>query len=70
MAKTVQIVTTKPAKNQAEYAIRDGDILVLHGEVMNYTLGDLNAEQLSALNAARQVLQELAEADAAAKGLT
>lgn len=70
MSKQVVVVTTKPDQNQAEYAIVEDGQILRHGEVLGFTLEDLSHEQLSALAAARNVLQALAEADAAIKGLT
>jgi len=69
MSKQVVVVTTKPDQNQAEYAIVEEGQTIRHGEVLSFTLDDLSQEQLAALGAARGVLQTLAEADAANKGL-
>lgn len=69
MAKQVVVVTTKPDVNQAEYAVVEDGVVLRHGEVLGFALEELSGEQLAKLAAARGVLQELAEGDAALKGL-
>jgi hypothetical protein len=67
--KAVVVVTTKPALNEAEYAIVEDGQILRHGERIDIDIAALPPADQQKLADARGVLLGLAQADAAARGL-
>lgn len=73
--RTIKVVTTKPELNEAEYALFEESepggpqVLIRHGERIDFDPAGLTSEQQQKLADARALLLELATADATAKGL-
>ncbi len=70
MPNEVVVVTTKPAENQAEYAIRDtvtGEF-VRHGVLIPVSIGSLPPTDQAKLAAARDVMLQVATEHAESQG--